>query len=176
MFMATFGSLLYFLSLYFQDVRGYDALETGVALPAADRVRRRRLDAGRPAGDALRAAATLVAALATGVVGALALGLAISADGTLRRADPRADPVSLADGVVFTAMFIAAATGVADREQGVASGIASTAAGIGAAVGLAVLVLVANAGTDGPRRRAAAGRDGGRHRHRRARHRGRHRA
>ena len=37
MFMATFGSLLYFLSLYFQDVRGYDALETGVGflLPTA---------------------------------------------------------------------------------------------------------------------------------------------
>ena len=44
-------------------------------------------------------------------------------------------------------MFIAAATGVADREQGVASAIASTATGVGAAVGLALLVLVANAGT-----------------------------
>src|SRR5204862_2443708 len=31
MFMFTFGSLLYFLSLYFQDVRGYDALESGLA-------------------------------------------------------------------------------------------------------------------------------------------------
>lgn len=51
------------------------------------------------------------------------------------------------DGVVFTTMFIAAATGVADREQGVASAIASTATGVGAAVGLALLVLVANAGT-----------------------------
>src|SRR5262245_33932974 len=30
MFMATFGSALYFLSIYFQDVRGYDALEAGV--------------------------------------------------------------------------------------------------------------------------------------------------
>src|SRR5207247_6663731 len=29
MFMATFGSVLYFLSIYFQDVLGYDALETG---------------------------------------------------------------------------------------------------------------------------------------------------
>jgi hypothetical protein len=46
-------------------------------------------------------------------------------------------------------MFIAAGTGVSDREQGVASGIASTSTSIGAAVGLAVLVLVANAGTDG---------------------------
>ena len=37
LFMATFGSVLYFLSIYFQDVRGYDALETGVGflLPTA---------------------------------------------------------------------------------------------------------------------------------------------
>jgi hypothetical protein len=41
-------------------------------------------------------------------------------------------------------MFIAAATGVDDTEQGVAAAIVSTGAGIGAAVGLAILVLVAN--------------------------------
>jgi MFS family permease len=37
LFWATFGSVLYFLTLYFQDVRGYDALETGVGflLPTA---------------------------------------------------------------------------------------------------------------------------------------------
>src|SRR5262249_37296695 len=29
MFMATFGSVLYFLSIYFQEVLGYDALQTG---------------------------------------------------------------------------------------------------------------------------------------------------
>lgn len=58
--------------------------------------------------------------------------------------------VSVGDGVVFTTMFIAAATGVTDREQGVASGIISTRSGIGAVVGLATLVLVANRGTDGP--------------------------
>jgi hypothetical protein len=46
-------------------------------------------------------------------------------------------------------MFIAAATGVSDRDQGVASGVVSTASGVGATVGLAVLVLVANSGTDG---------------------------
>jgi hypothetical protein len=39
-------------------------------------------------------------------------------------------------------MFIAAATGVDDTEQGVAAAIVSTGAGIGAAVGLAILVLV----------------------------------
>ena len=31
LFWATFGSVLYFLTLYFQDVHGYDALQTGVA-------------------------------------------------------------------------------------------------------------------------------------------------
>jgi len=47
-------------------------------------------------------------------------------------------------GIVFTSMFIGAATGVDDTEQGVAAAIVSTGAGIGAAVGLAILVLVAN--------------------------------
>jgi ABC-type Co2+ transport system permease subunit len=46
-------------------------------------------------------------------------------------------------------MFIAAGTGVDDREQGVASGLASTSTSIGAAVGLALLVLVATSGTSG---------------------------
>ncbi len=37
MFMATFGSVLYFLSIYFQEILGYDALQTGAAflLPTA---------------------------------------------------------------------------------------------------------------------------------------------
>ncbi len=57
--------------------------------------------------------------------------------------------LSIGDGVVFTAMFIATGTGVADREQGIASGLASTSTSIGAAVGLAVLVLIATSGTGG---------------------------
>ena len=47
---------------------------------------------------------------------------------------------------MFTAIFIAAATGVAPRRQGVASAIVSTGSGIGAAVGLALLVLLADPG------------------------------
>src|SRR4029450_5013391 len=56
--------------------------------------------------------------------------------------------VSIGDGTMFTAIFIAAATGVEPRRQGVASAIASTASGIGAAVGLALLVLLANPGPE----------------------------
>ena len=92
---------------------------------------------------------TLVGALAIGAAGAIALVPAIEPDGTYAALVPGLVAVSIGDGAVFTSMFIAAATGVGDREQGVASGIVSTGAGIGAVLGLAVLVLVANAGTAG---------------------------
>lgn len=56
--------------------------------------------------------------------------------------------VSIGDGVVFTTMFIAAATGVNDREQGVAPSIVSTGSGIATAVftiagGIAATLLTA---------------------------------
>jgi MFS family permease len=94
---------------------------------------------------------TLIAALAVGAVGTLALGLAISPNGSYAALVPGLVLTSIGDGVVFTAIFIVAGIGVADREQGAASGIASTSASIGAAVGLALLVLVATADTHGLR-------------------------
>jgi MFS family permease len=148
MFMATFGSLLYFLSIYFQDVRGYDALQTGAGflLPTAVVVVASTLAGQAATRFGLRR--TLIAALAIGASGAAALGLAISASSSYASLVPGLVGVSIGDGVVFTVMFIAASTGVAEREQGVASGIVSTGAGIGAAIGLAALVLVANADTN----------------------------
>src|SRR5262245_55919791 len=77
LFAATFGSVLYFLSIYFQGVRGYDALDTGVAflLPTAVVV------AGSAFGGHLATRCglkpTMVAALTVGAVGAAALGLEI---------------------------------------------------------------------------------------------------
>jgi MFS family permease len=149
LFWATFGSVLYFLTLYFQEVQGHDALETGVRflLPTAVVVTGSALAGPLATRFGLRR--TLVVALGIGAVGAVALGLAMTADGSYLALVPGLVGVSVGDGVVFTTMFIAAGTGVADREQGVASGIASTSTSIGAAVGLALLVLVANAGTDG---------------------------
>ena len=147
LFTATFGSVLYFLTLYFQDVQGYDALETGLAflLPTTIVVAGSTLAGQAVTRWGLRR--TLVTALVVGALGALALALGMSPDGSYAELAPGLVLLSTGDGVVFTTMFIAAATGVADREQGVASAIASTATGVGAAVGLALLVLVANAGT-----------------------------
>jgi MFS family permease len=147
MFMATFGSLLYFLSIYFQDVRGYDPLQTGIAflLPTAVVVAGSAAAGGIVTRIGLKS--TLVGALAIGAAGSLALGIAISPDTGYGSLAPGLIAISIADGVVFTSMFIAAGSGVDDRDQGIASGIASTGSGIGAALGLALLVLIANAGT-----------------------------
>ena len=149
MFMATFGSLLYFLSIYFQDVLSFDALETGIAflLPTAVVVAGSSLAGQVVTRFGIRR--TLVAALTLGAIGAGAVGLAMSSESTYAMLVPGLIAVSIGDGVVFTTMFIAAATGVTDREQGVASGVVSTGAGAGAAVGLAILVLVANSGVNG---------------------------
>ncbi|WP_309484286.1 MFS transporter [Streptomyces himalayensis] len=148
MFMATFGSVLYFLSLYLQEILGYDALQTGAGflIPTAVVVAGSTMAGQIVTRMGLRA--TLVAALGIGAIGAVALGLAISPDGSYVELIPGLVALSIGDGVVFTTMFITAATGVSDRDQGIASGVASTGSGVGAAVGLAILVLVATAGLD----------------------------
>uniref|UniRef100_UPI003F492394 MFS transporter n=1 Tax=Actinomadura sp. CA-154981 TaxID=3240037 RepID=UPI003F492394 len=148
MFMATFGSVLYFLSIYFQEVLRYDALKTGIGflVPTAVVVAGSTVAGHCVTRFGLRS--TLASALAIGAVGAVALGVAVSPSGSYAELVPGLVALSIGDGVVFTTMFIAAATGIPDREQGIASGVASTGSGVGAAVGLAGLVLVATAGLD----------------------------
>jgi MFS family permease len=147
--MATFGALLYFVSIYLQDVLRYDALWTGLSflMPTLVVVISSAV-AGRVV-TRFGLHTTMTVALMMGVVGASALGVTVSPDASSWALAPGLIAVSVGDGFIFTAMFIAAATGVPDHQQGVASGIVSTASGIGAVVGLAVLVLVANVGTEG---------------------------
>jgi MFS family permease len=162
MFMFTFGSLLYFLSIYFQDVRGYDALQAGLAflLPTGVVVASSAVAGQAVTRFGLRR--TLVTALTIGAAGAVALGLAMSPSASYPSLIPGLVAVSVGDGVVFTTMFIAASTGVNDHDQGVASGLVSTSSGIGATLGLALLVLVANSRAqallgEGPRLATAEG-------------------
>jgi MFS family permease len=162
MFMFTFGSLLYFLSIYFQDARGYDALQAGMAfmLPTGVVVASSALAGHAVTRFGLRR--TLITALAIGAAGAMVLGLAMSPSRSYASLVPGLVAVSIGDGVVFTTMFIAASTGVSDHDQGVASGFVSTSSGIGATLGLALLVLVANSRAqalvgEGPRLASAEG-------------------
>jgi EmrB/QacA subfamily drug resistance transporter len=149
MFMATFGSLLYFISIYLQDVLQYNALQVGLGfLPPTAIVVAASAVAG-PVSSRFGLRATCLTALAIGAVGAAVLGLTMTAGATYAHLVPGLLVMSMGDGAMFTTMFIAAATSVPSERQGVASAVVSTASGLGAAVGLALLVLLANHGHDG---------------------------
>lgn len=144
LFMATFGALLYFLSIFFQDVLGFAALQTGLAflLPTTIIVASSAMAGSLVTRIGLKK--LMVLGLSIGSAGALYLGFHINTDSSFLSLVPGMVAVSVADGAVFTATFIAATTGIPDSEQGVASGVVSTGQGVGAVTGLALLVLMSN--------------------------------
>ncbi|WP_103338352.1 MFS transporter [Amycolatopsis sp. CA-126428] len=149
LYMGTFGTLLYFLTGYFQGVHGYGALATGLAFG----VPMVAIAAGSQAAGRLATRygtrATLVGSLVVGGAGAVALGLSMTLDASYLALVPALVVLGLGQGAGYTLMFGAAAAGIPAADQGVASGVASTAQQVGGSVGLAVFVAVANAGTHG---------------------------
>ncbi|MGW5741208.1 MFS transporter [Amycolatopsis sp. NPDC003861] len=149
LYMGTFGTLLYFLTGYFQGVHGYGALATGLAFG----VPMLAIAAGSQAAGrwATRYGTrpTLVAALVVGGAGAVALGCAMTLEASYPALVPALVVLGLGQGAGYTLMFGAATAGIPAADQGVASGVASTAQQVGGSMGLAVFVAVANAGTHG---------------------------
>lgn len=147
-FMGTFGAQYYFFTVYLQNVHGLSAMATGLAfVPSAvmglvgTKVSEKLL--GR---TGIRT--TIVTGLLLGAAGMALLATGMSPTGGYTALLPGVVLISLGQGIAWTAMFAAAATGVDATHQGIASAMASTTQQIGGAVGLAVLVAVANAGTD----------------------------
>lgn len=149
LFSATFSSMPYFLTLYFQTVHGYSAMATGAAFLVPALVVAAGTKAGERAVAALGMRGTLFGGMAVGAVGALLLALALSDHGSYVRLLPGIVLLSLGQGATWTGMWIAASTGIPAADQGVASGLASTTLQVGSAVGLAVLVAVAGTGSHG---------------------------
>lgn len=150
LFMATFGTLLYFLTVYFQDVHEYSALRTGMAfLPPMAAGFTGSMLGGRLAARA-GVRPTLLGSFVVGSLATAALGFGMSTEASYVSLLPALLVLNVCQGIVFTTMFGAASTGVPGQDQGIASGIVSTGQQIGSAVGLAVLVGVANSATDGP--------------------------
>ncbi|SDL14277.1 MFS transporter [Streptomyces indicus] len=144
MFMATFGASAYFLTLALQTVRDWNALATGLAfiLPCACVLVGSMIGGKLATSHGVRA--TLILGLVVGAVGT-ALFAAFLGDGsTYAQMAPGIVVFSLAQGVIWTAMFSAATAGVEEKLQGLASGLATSGQQVGAAVGLAVLVAVSN--------------------------------
>ncbi|MEV5825180.1 MFS transporter [Spirillospora sp. NPDC052242] len=148
-FMGTFGALPYFLTVLFQDVHGFSALEAGLAflVPSAAIASGTQLGA-RMVGR-FGARRTLVAGFALGAAGTVALAAGFGVGAAFTTAVPGLVVSGVGQGIVWTAMWIAASTGVPPERQGVANGTASMALNLGNAIGLAVLTVAANAGTDG---------------------------
>ncbi|MFD4600534.1 MFS transporter [Streptomyces sp. NPDC058464] len=143
LFSATFSSVPYFLTLYFQTVHGYSAVATGFAFLVPAVVVAVGTQAGERAVAVFGMRRMLLGGMASGAAGAAALALAFTSDGSYARLLPGIVLLGLGQGAAWTGMWIAAAAGVAPGDQGVASGMASTTLQVGGAVGLAVLVAVA---------------------------------
>ncbi|WP_408647445.1 MFS transporter [Streptomyces geranii] len=143
LFSATFSSVPYFLTLYFQTVHGYSAVATGLAFLVPAVVVAVGTQAGERAVAAFGVRRMLIGGMALGAVGAGALGLALTSEGSYPVLLPGIVLLSLGQGATWTGMWIAASAGVAPGDQGIASGMASTTLQVGGAVGLALLVAVA---------------------------------
>ena len=140
---ASLFSMFFFISLYMQNVLGYSAIKAGLSyLPLAVTI---ILAAG--VASQLVTKIGFKPVLATGM-GLIAVGLfwfgQISADGGFV-ADVLGPSLVAAVGLgfAFVPQTIAAVSGVAEREAGLASGLINTSQQVGGALGLAVLSTVA---------------------------------
>jgi EmrB/QacA subfamily drug resistance transporter len=140
-------SMFFFISLYMQQVLGYDALKAGVAyLPLAVGI---ILAAGVASQLVTRVGfkPVMVAGFVF-VAGGLAWFAQVSPNGTY--VGDVLFPSLLAAvglGLVFVPLTIAAVAGVSPDQSGLASGLINTSQQVGGALGLAILATIANSTT-----------------------------
>lgn len=149
LYMATFGTLPYFLTVLFQNVQKFTALETGFAFLVPSLA----IAAGTQLGERLATRfsirSTLIAGMLIGAVGTALMIPGVAVNASYATIVPGLIVSGIGQGIVWTGMWIAAASGVHHDEQGVASGMASTTLNVGNAIGLAVLIAIANRHLDG---------------------------
>lgn len=149
LYMATFGVLPYFLTVLMQSVHGYSALRTGLAFLVPSVAIAAGTQLGERLATRLGNRGTLLIGFGIGAPGTALLALGFGLDSGYAAMVPGLVISGVGQGIVWTAMWITAATGTAAREQGVANGIASTALNLGNAIGLAVFTVVAEVWVDG---------------------------
>jgi MFS family permease len=145
--IAGMFAVFFFLTLYVQNILGYDPLKTGLAfLPIA-------IVIGIVAGIA-SSLVTKVGYKAFMVLGPLLIGggmlwlSGLPVDGSyLANILPPLVLFATGMGLSFIGGTIAATNGVSARDSGLASGLLNTTQQIGGAVGLAVLSVVATSAT-----------------------------
>lgn len=157
LYMGTFGALPYFETMLFQNVMGYSALETGLAFIVPSILIFMGTQAGARLSNSIGTRNALISGCVIGIVGTLLMMSGASVTATYKTILPGLVVSGLGQGIVWTAMWIAAATGINHSEQGIASGMASTTMNVGNAIGLALLIAIASfmTKTAGPQYNAA---------------------
>jgi MFS family permease len=154
-------SMFFFISLYMQQVLGYDALKAGLSyLPLAVTI---IISAGLASALVTRIGfkITLIAGMVL-ITGGLVWFAQVPPNGSY--VSDLLGPMLLAAvglGFAFVPVTIAAVTGIRPDQAGLASGLVNTSQQVGGALGLAILVAIANSTTsgqisDGVRDRAVA--------------------
>jgi EmrB/QacA subfamily drug resistance transporter len=145
---ASLVSTFFFMSLYAQQVLGYDAIRAGLSyLPLAVTA---IVAAG--VGGQLATRFGFKPILAAGMLfvsaGMLWFGQVSAGGGFLTDILGPSLLVAVGVGFGFVTSTIAAVSGVEDRDQGLASGLINTSQQLGGALGLAVLSAIATSRTD----------------------------
>lgn len=144
LYMATFGTLPYFLTVLFQNVQGMTALQTGWAFLVPSVAIAVGTQIGERLATRFTTRSTLISGMIIGAAGTILMVPGATAESSYYAIVPGLIISGIGQGIVWTGMWIAAASGVHHDEQGVASGMASTTLNVGNAIGLAVLIVVAN--------------------------------
>jgi EmrB/QacA subfamily drug resistance transporter len=145
--MALFA-MFFFLSLYMQQVLGYDALDAGLAyLPLALNI---IVSAGVASNLVTRIGfkPTLIAGLGLIAIGLVWFAQVSPGGGYVSDVLFPSIVTAWGLGLAFVPVTIAAVTGTRADEAGLASGLINTAQQVGGALGLAILAAVANGRTD----------------------------
>jgi EmrB/QacA subfamily drug resistance transporter len=142
-------SMFFFISLYLQQILGYDALKAGFAyLPLALSI---IVSAGVASQLVTRIGfkPTLIAGMGL-ITAALLWFSQVSAPGGSYLGDVLFPSLLAAVGLgfAFVAVTIGAVAGTSEQDAGLASGLINTAQQVGGALGLAILAAVANSATD----------------------------
>ncbi|MEU5974173.1 MFS transporter [Streptomyces sp. NPDC047315] len=143
LFTAAFFALTFLIMLHLQNVMGYSPLKAGMAyLPyAAGVLTGVWLSARTVARFGVRP--PLVVSFVVSAIGMLMLSRVSEGDGYAAAVLPGVIVVSVASGLGFPALAIAAVTDTTERDAGLGSALLSSVQQIGGAVGIAALVSLA---------------------------------
>jgi EmrB/QacA subfamily drug resistance transporter len=153
---SSFG-MWFFLSLYLQQVLGYSPLKAGLAfLPMTLCIVAGSVVASRTASRIVVKPVLVVGMISTAV--GLFLFTGLSSDGTyLGNVLVPSLLAAIGYGLAFVPVVIAAVSGVAPREAGLASGLLQTSRLFGGALGLAIVAAIATARTNSDLHHVAPG-------------------